>query len=185
MYKFNLLFIGCLLFIPIVLAQDLREELVVPRADSGAITIDGVMDEAAWSSAAEVNLITSSEYNIFANKYEREGLAEPEFDELYARLLWSKDTLYVYVHINEYVNDSTDLFWLTDNDTWWGGDQLFVSLSNRLGLDMSGGYQGDVYKAPDGPYHFLVLGDEVTLNGDDTVFVPEEFRKCFNQSDSS
>ncbi|MGE5862125.1 MAG: hypothetical protein ACM34J_16315, partial [Ignavibacteria bacterium] len=75
MQKFNLLSIILLLFIlvPLHFAQDPREELLVPKADSGAVTIDGIMDEAAWGNAAEINLVTGTEYNIFANKYYREG----------------------------------------------------------------------------------------------------------------
>jgi hypothetical protein len=184
MRKFNLLFVGLWLFIlvPILLAQETREELVVPKADSGAITIDGIMDEAAWAGAAEINLVTSTGYNIFANKYYREGLAEPEFDELYARLLWSQDTLYVFVHIDEFVNDSTDLFWVQTQGGHWGGDQLFVSLSNRLGAAMKGWYDGNVYTAPDGPYHFLILGDMVSLNADEPTYVPDEYRGCPDDS---
>lgn len=184
MQKFNLLSIILLLFIlvPLHFAQDPREELLVPKADSGAVTIDGIMDEAAWGNAAEINLVTGTEYNIFANKYYREGLTEPEFDELYARLLWSKDTLYVFVHVDEFVNDSTDLFWVPTQDGHWGGDQLFISLSNRLGVDMKGWYDGNVYAAPNGPYHFLILGENVTLNGDDTTFVPDEYRGCPDDS---
>ncbi len=168
-----------------IFAQDdiVRKELSVPKVDSGMISIDGNMDETEWQNAAKVDLVTSSGYEIFANKYFREDLAEPEFDSLYARLLWSKDTLYAFIVVDEFVNDSTDLFWITEEDGWWGGDQLFLSISNRLGMDMMGWYDGNVYAAPDGPYHFLILGDQVTLKGGYETFVPEEFRgTCLGDS---
>ncbi len=156
-----------------LIAQD-RIELNVPMADSGAIKIDGVMDETAWNSAAEVNLVTNTEYNIFALYYGREGVTEPEYDEYYGRLLWTKDTLYAFIHIDEVVNDSSGLYWAGQ----WLGDQLFVSLSSRLGRDMQGWYDGNVYAAPEGPYHYLILGDQVTLNGGNPTNLPDEYLKC-------
>ena len=164
-----------------IYSQDIvRKQLDVPKVDPSFITLDGQMDETEWQNAGEVNLITSTGYEIFANKYYREDLVEPEYDALYARLLWSQDTLYAFIHIDEFVNDSTNLFW----NGKWTGDQLFLSLSNRLGKDMMGWYDGNIYAAPDGPYHYLILGDQVTLNNGDTSYVPEEYRKCFDQSDS-
>jgi hypothetical protein len=172
------LILGC--FASIYSQDIVRKQLDVPKVDPSFITLDGQMDETEWQSAGEVNLITSTGYEIFANKYYREDLVEPEYDALYARLLWSQDTLYAFIHIDEFVNDSTNLFW----DGKWTGDQLFLSLSNRLGKDMMGWYDGNIYAAPDGPYHYLILGDQVTLNNGDTSYVPEEYRKCFDQSDS-
>ena len=162
-----------------LIAQD-RIELNVPMADSGAIKIDGVMDETAWNSAAEVNLVTNTEYNIFALYYGREGVTEPEYDEYYGRLLWTKDTLYAFIHIDEVVNDSSGLYWAGQ----WLGDQLFVSLSSRLGRDMQGWYDGNVYAAPEGPYHYLILGDQVTLNGGNPTNLPDEYLKCSDMSDT-
>ncbi|MFO7446795.1 MAG: hypothetical protein R6W90_10540, partial [Ignavibacteriaceae bacterium] len=192
MRKFNLHFIGLWLFIlmPVLVAQEARENLEVPMVNPEAITLDGNMDESVWENAAKVNLVTNTGYNIWVNYYDREGLAEPEYDEYYARLLWSKDTLYAFIHIDEVVNDSAGLFW----DGQWLGDQLFVSLSNRLGIDLdddSVNYDGNVYAAPDGPYHYLILGDQVTLNGGNLTYVPVEYRSdceadselVFNASD--
>lgn len=177
--KLHIVWLLLLSFLLTANAQDYVREMVnVPKVDSGAIHIDGVMDEAEWASAAHADLITSTGYNIWANKYYRESLAEPEFDELYARMLWNKDTLYVFVHIDEFVNDSTGLFF----NGKWAGDQLFVSLSNRLGVDMMGWYDGNSYAAPEGPYHLWILGEDVTLNGGDTTYVPEEYRGCPDDS---
>lgn len=162
-----------------LLAQDLTRKTVdVPKVDPTLITIDGQMDEAAWGNAAEVNIITATGYEIWANKYYREDLSEPEFDELYGRLLYSNDTLYVFMHIDEFVNDSTGLFF----NGKWAGDQLFISLSSRLGTEMNGWYDGNSYAAPEGPYHFWVLGDNVTLNGGDTTYIDENYRKCVDDS---
>lgn len=155
-----------------------RKEVDVPRVDSAAIILDANMNESAWSTAGQINLVTSGGYEIFANKYYRENLTEPEYDELYARVLWMKDSLYIFIVIDEIVNDSTNLFW----DGQWTGDQLFVSLSNRLGMNLMGWYDGNVYAAPDGPYHFLILGDQVTLNNGSLTYIPEEFRGCPDDS---
>ena len=176
---FVVLSLGCFLNI---FPQDIvRKQLDVPKVDPSAITIDGEMNESVWDDAAQVNLITSTGYEIFANKYYRDGLTEPEYDELYARLLWAQDTLYAFIVVDEFVNDSTDLYW----DGKWTGDQLFLSISSRLGVAMKGWYDGNTYAVPEGPYHYWILGDQVTLNGGDTTYVPEEYRRCFDQSDSS
>src|SRR5574338_307870 len=160
-------------------AQDIvRKQLDVPKVDPSLITIDGQMNESEWQNAAQVNLITSTGYEIFANKYYRPDLVEPEYDELYARLLWSQDTLYAFINIDEFVNDSTNLYW----NGQWTGDQLFVSLSNRLGRNMMGWYDGNTYAIPDGPYHYWILGDQVTLNGGNETYIPEEYRGCFDDS---
>ncbi len=183
MSKFKLLSFWLLLIIGTtsVFAQDyIRKEVDVPKVDSGAITIDGMMNEAEWSNAAHADLVTNSGYEIYADYYYRDGLTEPDFDALYGRMLWSKDTLYVFVHWDEFHNDSTNLYW----NGKWTGDQLFVSLSNRIARNMQGWYDGNSYAAPDGPYHFWILGSDVTLNGGDTTYVPEEYRKCIDQSDS-
>ena len=174
------IFLACvsLLFLGTAMAQN-RVEVDVPNVDAGAITIDGMMDEAAWSTAGEANLVTDEEFNIWINPYGRENMVEPEYDAFYGRLLWSMDTLYLFLHIDEFVNDSTDLFW----NGQWTGDQIFVGLSARLGEDMLGWYDGNYYRSPEGPYHFLILEDEVTLNGDgDEMYIPEEFRWSYGDS---
>ena len=107
------------------IAQDIvRKQLDVPKVDPTLITLDAQMDETEWQNAAEVNLITSTGYEIFANKYYREDLVEPEYDELYARLLWAKDTFMHSSSIDEFVNDSTNLFW----NGKWTGINYFLSL---------------------------------------------------------
>jgi hypothetical protein len=149
-----------------------RKMVDVPKVAPDAITIDGKMNEAAWTSAGKANLVTSSGFEIFFNPYYRSSLKEPDYDAWYARMLWAKETLYVFVHIDEFVNDSTNLYW----DGQWTGDQLFLGLSSRLGVDMKGWYDGNVYAAPYGPYHFLILADSLTLNGGNKTNIPEEFR---------
>ena len=178
-----------ILAVSMIVAQEItRKEVDVPKVDPTAVTIDGKMDESVWQNAAQANMVTTTGFEIWANKYYRESLVEPEFDELSARMMWAKDTLYLFVHIDEFVNDSTNLFWPGK----WAGDQLFIGLSNRLSTPMMGWYDGNVYAAPDGPYHFLVLGDQVTLNNNDLTYIPEEYRdtfvdsqKVFNASDIS
>src|SRR5690606_10767018 len=159
-----------------------RLELDVPRVNVGRITLDAVMNESAWENAAQVNLVTSAGYNIFHFPYDRDGLLEPEYNEYYARLLWSEDTLYAFIHIDEIANDSAGLWW----GGQWVGDQLFVSLSNRFAREMDDDgvtYDGNVYAAPDGPYHYLILGEDVTLNNGNITYIPEEYRgTCFDDS---
>jgi hypothetical protein len=192
MSKVKLLSIGLLFILSaaIVMAQEMpRTELYVPHVDPGVITLDAQMNESAWQNAAEANLVTNTGYNMWINYYGREGLTDPEYDEYYARLLWTKDTLYVFIHMDEIVNDSSGLWW----GGQWVGDQLFVALSDQFGRDMdddSVNYDGNVYAAPDGPYHFLIMGYDVTLNNGALTYVPEEWRKCptdtnlvFNASD--
>jgi hypothetical protein len=157
-----------------VFSQDIVRKVVeVPKVDPAeSIVIDGVMNEAAWGDAAHADLITATGYEIWTNKYYRESLTEPDYDEFTGRLLWAKDTLYVFLHIDEIVNDSTDLYW----GGQWTGDQLFVALSSRLGVDLQGWYDGNVYAAPEGPYHFLIMGDQLTLNAGNPTGKPEEYQ---------
>ncbi len=179
MKRVNLLTVWVLLFVvsSSILAQYNFERKVVkvPKVAPTAIKIDGVMDEAAWGKAAKANIITNTGYEVYTNQYYRSDLKEPDYDEIYARMLWAKDTLYVFVHIDEVVNDSSNLFWKGK----WSADQLFVSISNRLGLDIhpAGRWNGNVFTVPDGPYHFLILGDKITLNNGERAGVPLEWRK--------
>ncbi|MCK6562744.1 T9SS type A sorting domain-containing protein [bacterium] len=146
-----------------------RRVVAIPKVDPAAITIDGKMNEPEWQTAGRADLVTATSYEIWANYYGRESLTAPDYEQLYARMLWKDDTLYVFVHIDEVVNDSTDLFWRgrTRGSPYgqWCGDQLFLSLSNRLGDEELGDqYDGNVWTAPEGPYHFLILGEQITLN---------------------
>ena len=177
---FLLLFVIPLLVLHVPAAgQDIsRPELAVPKVSPSDIVIDGVMDEAVWDQAAEVNLITATGFNIWASSYGRD-IAEPEYDELYGRILWTDDSLYIFLHVDEFVDDSTDLYWggrfVSDQDTFghWAGDQLFVGLSNRLGVESWNNWEGNPLAAPDGPYHLMIMGDRVTLNDGFPVWVPE------------
>ena len=186
MKKISLLFIVICFFtaLPLLHAQPFERIVVdVPFADSGAVKIDGVFNEPAWQNAAEINLITSSGFNIFMNYYgeNRTDPIEPDYDEYTAKLLWSKDTLYVAVHIDEVVNDSSGLYW----NGQWTGDQLFVSLSNRFAVDLGDDYytyDGNVYAAPDGPYHYLIIGNQVTLNNGNMTGIPMQYRGCDEDS---
>ncbi|HAE87770.1 TPA: hypothetical protein DCG86_07080, partial [Candidatus Marinimicrobia bacterium] len=175
----------CFVVIPLLvlhvpaIGQDVsRLELNVPKVSPSDIVIDGVMDEAAWEQAAEANLVTATGFNIWANSYGRE-IAEPEYDELYGRILWTDDSLYLFFHIDEFVDDTTDLYWggkfVSEQDTFghWAGDQLFVGLSNRLGVESWDNWEGNPMAAPDGPYHLMIMGDRVTFNDGFPVWVNE------------
>jgi hypothetical protein len=163
-----------------------RKVVEVPEVDTSVIQIDGAMDESAWQGAATANLVTSTGFEMFAFPYDRAGLAEPEYDEFVGRMLWSRETLYVFVTVDEFVNDSTDLYW----GGQWVGDQLFIGLSSRLGVEMEAWYDGNVYAAPEGPYHFLILGDDISLNGGNETWLPDRYQafpddtvRTYNASD--
>ncbi len=179
MRKLNLLllFFVFTFFVPGTFGQEYTPpEIMVPKVDSGAIKIDGKMDETAWQSAAHADLVTNTGYNIWFNPYGRD-LSEPDYVSYYGRMLWSRDSLYLFIHIQDIVNDSSGLYW----NGQWIGDQLFVGLSNRLGVDMGDdGYQydGNVYAAPDGPYHFLIMADSVTLNSTQMTNIPPDYQNC-------
>jgi len=172
-----------------VVAQEIvRKAVDVPKVDPTAMVIDGVMDEAAWQNAGQANLMTADGFEIWANMYGREDLAEPEYDELYGRLLWADDTLYVFMHIDEFVNDSTNLFFAgaykgdQDAGDHWKGDQLFLGLSNRAGIEQWDNWEGNPWMAPDGPYHLMIMGDRVTFNDGFPVWTPEAYRPTFTDS---
>ncbi len=183
MRKVNMCLLALLLLVAVqsvALSQEeiVRLELNVPKVSPADVVIDGVMDESVWGNAAEVNLVTETGYNIWASSYGRE-IAEPEYDELYGRLLWTDDTLYVFMHIDEFVNDTTDLYWggqfldPTDTSGHWASDQLFIGVSNRLGVESWDNWEGNPMAAPDGPYHLMIMGDRVTFNDGYPVYVPE------------
>jgi hypothetical protein len=180
MNKFSYLFIGLFIFTfaSLTIAQDeiIRATVNVPKVDPSAITLDGQANEAAWQNAARADLITQTGYNGWFNYYWDFGDAftEPDYDDIYARMLWADDTLYVYIHVKEIITDSTDLYFTGGK---FNSDQLFVGLSNRLGVNLQGWYDGNPYAAPNGPYHYWIMGQDVSLNGGDYSWIPDDY-KC-------
>jgi hypothetical protein len=154
-----------------------RKQVDVPKV-TGKITIDGKMNEADWSKAAQANILTANGSEGFFNKYYDfgEALTEPDYKEIYGRMLWDKDTLYLFYHVQEVVNDSMVLYF----GKKFEADQVLVGLSNRQGIDTlqkPWDYNGSPFTAPDGPYLYFVLGKNVTLNGGDSTDVPEAYRR--------
>jgi hypothetical protein len=166
----GLLLICLLLSVTSLFAQ--RKHVNVPKVDPSAITIDAKANEAAWNTAATANVITNTGFDGWFNYYYRD-VVEPDYQELWAKMLWAKDTLFVFIHIKDTQNDSTGLYWNKDNH--WSSDQLFVSVSSQLGREMQGWYDGNVYAAPGGPYHFLILGNRVTLNDSSVMGKPAQY----------
>jgi len=85
------------------------------------------------------------------------------------------------MHIDEFVNDSTNLYWAGRTFTGeegghWSGDQLYLGISNRIGVEGWSNWEGNPWSAPDGPYHLMIMGDQVTFNDSVAVWTPEEFR---------
>jgi hypothetical protein len=104
MKKVNLLFLCLILFTVTssLLAQYpyTRKVVTVPKTVADVIKIDGKMDERAWTNAVKSSLVSQNGYEMFANKYYRESLTEPDYDEYYTKMLWVKDTLYLFIHID-------------------------------------------------------------------------------------
>jgi Secretion system C-terminal sorting domain len=163
-----------------------RKAVNVPMVDPAAITIDGNMNETAWTTAAHADVITPAGYEVWSNYYGR-TVSQPDYDAIYGRMLWAKDTLYLFMHIDEIVNDSTNLYFASTHygdgsDSHWKSDQLYVGLSNRLGIQSWEGWDGAAYTMPDGPYHMMIMGKYVTFNDDDSVWIPEEWRSKWPDS---
>lgn len=194
---FPLLLAMLVLSVTIAVAQDpVRKVVNVPKVNPSAMTIDGRMTESAWATAAHADVITPAGYEVWTNYYGR-TLTQPDYDAVYGRMLWADDTLYLFIHIDEIVNDSTNLSFSSNaggngRDSHWKSDQLYIGLSNRLGVKSWEGWDGAAYTMPDGPYHLMVMGQYVTLNDNDTVWVPPTYRgryadsmKVFRASDIS
>jgi hypothetical protein len=157
-----------------------RKVVEVPPVEPSAITIDGKMDEPAWTTAAHADVITPAGFEVWCNYYGR-TLTQPDYDAIYGRMLWAKDTLYLFMHIDEIVNDSTNLYFASTHygdgeGSHWKSDQLYVGLSNRLGIQSWENWEGGAYMMPDGPYHLMIMGQYVTFNDDENVWIPEEWR---------
>ncbi|HEX2866395.1 MAG TPA: hypothetical protein VHO03_05105, partial [Ignavibacteriales bacterium] len=99
MRKLSVPFLALLLFafMSISYAQEYTRKVVDVPEVKGKITIDGKMNESDWQNAAHADIITSSGSEGFFNKYYVYGdaLTEPDYKEIYGRMLWSKDTLYL------------------------------------------------------------------------------------------
>src|SRR5512135_798366 len=169
--------------VTVVFAQDpVRKVVQVPKVDPAAITIDGKMDEAAWGTAAHADVITPAGYEVWCNYYGRTSLTQPDYDAIYGRMLWATDTLYLFMHIDEIVNDSTNLYFASTHygdggGSHWKSDQLYIGISNRFGIKTWGGWEGAAYLEPDGPYHLMVMGNYVTFNDDEPVWIPPQYRR--------
>jgi hypothetical protein len=178
------LLIALVLSVTMVFAQDpIRKVVDVPKVDPATMTIDGKMDETAWSTAAHADVITPAGFEVWCNYYGR-TVTQPDYDAIYGRMLWADDTLYLFIHVDEIVNDSTNLYFAGSHygepGAHWKSDQIYVGISNRLGIASWSGWEGAAYTMPDGPYHLMIMGDYVTFNDGDSLDVPEDYRQTFN-----
>ena len=154
-----------------------RQVVAVPRVSPDKITIDGKANEAEWKNAATANIISNTGFGGWFNYYGR-TVTEPDYPELWGKMLWARDTIYAFIHIKDVVNDSSGLYFPgNEGGSHWSGDQLFVSVSSRLGLSKGSNYDFDVYTVPEGPYNFLVEGNRVTLNDSAATHIPEEWQR--------
>jgi hypothetical protein len=135
------------------------QSVIVPSAAPGSITIDGVYEADIWDSGATLNLLANT--NFWSDDY-------PQPDEMFAeaKVLFSEDTLYVFVTIEE-----DELFF---HDEGYGGDHILIGIDpvHEAGVtdqlvddDPEEGYAGWPENAPDlGPYAYTVqAGDQAGL----------------------
>ncbi len=137
------------------------ETLDVPYVAPGTIMLDGVMDEAAWESAPVINP---------AANWDGAWSGHPDADvSTEARLLFTTDTLYVYMMIEDY-----DLYF--DGGS---GDQILIGIdpvyepgvTDTLRDDGFGGWPDN---APDmGPVTYKIWAGNDTIPGISLNFSPD------------
>ncbi|MCF7808295.1 MAG: T9SS type A sorting domain-containing protein [Candidatus Marinimicrobia bacterium] len=101
------------------------DNIDVPYVEPGTISTDGVGDEAAWATAAEVDVMAY---------WEAGGTPDITIDA--AKLLWSDDTLFVYVKILD-----DECYWPANEGDAWDSDKILIGLDRTLADD--GATNGD------------------------------------------
>ncbi len=134
----------------------------VPKVEPGTLVLDGVADEGVWDLALQLDALANwAPFGEF-------GTDEPDL-EVDARVLWSEDTLYVYMRAFD-----NDLF--TDADEPWQSDQFLIGIDPTHEGDSlyDSGFGGAPEHAPDlGPYSYKVWTNGITLNWGDVDPVAE------------
>jgi hypothetical protein len=145
------------LFIMSAMAQTpygIGDNVVVPYVAPGTISLDGVLDEAAWDDAAVVDIMAY---------WEGAWSGHPEPDVMAtAKLLWTEDTLFVSVLIEDY----QEFFFGPESNPWWG-EQILIgidrSLANTRQVDDS--WSGFADNLPhDGAVVYKIYDKGITFN---------------------
>ena len=127
--------------------------LQVPRADASTMVMDGAADEDAWDNAQTVNIVANwDSYGTFETPF-------PDYTDTETKLLWSQDTLYVYVRLAD-----TELYFEPGRTDV---DQILVGIDpTAMGDSLyDDGFGGAPDNAPDeGPYAYKINDQAVTLN---------------------
>ena len=121
---------GTLTFVGGPTAYGVNDEIIVPYVAPDALNLDGDDNEAAWQDAAEVDIMAYWEGSW-------SGHPVPDVDAT-AKLLWTDDTLFTYVRIEDY-----QYLYFGADTVPYGGEQIL------LGVDgpMYGDPPGDMYDA--------------------------------------
>ncbi|UCE06985.1 MAG: hypothetical protein JSW07_02800, partial [bacterium] len=157
-FKFLLCFLLLLSVIPLwaQAPYGVGDNIDVPYVAPGTLNLDGNADEAAWASAAPVDIMGywDGEWG---------GVPFPDIDAT-ASLLWTEDTLFVLVQIEDY-----DFFFGPDTAAWIG-EQILIGVDRPLlgdppGDIYDGGWGGAPWNLPDlGPTVYKIYDKGITSN---------------------
>lgn len=116
----------------------------VPVVEPGALVIDGVMDEAAWDAAPELDPIRNASFYALVEEPDLAGEA---------KVLWSEDTLYVYARLFD-----NEFFWGSEPGMGWDGDQIMVGIDATHEMDVlfDPDFGGGAENAPGGVYTYMI-----------------------------
>lgn len=147
----------CLFCILPILAQDeygIGVTVSVPYVSPGTLALDGVADEAAWENALVIDPTAN---------WDGAWSGHPDPDvEVEARVLWTNDTLFVFMWIQDYQE-----FWWGGEGNPWGGEQILVGVDGTHAGDdqIDDTWSGWPENAPDkGPTTYKVWKEGITLN---------------------
>lgn len=135
-------------------AQDygVGETIVVPQVSPASVTIDGEYEADVWDTGALVDMLVNVDWW-------NESYPDVDVDEAYARVLFSRDTLYIFAVIDE-----NELFF---HEEGWMGDQIRIGIDpiHEAGVTDQLVDQDDWAGWPDnapadGPYAYTVTGGD-------------------------
>ena len=129
------------------------EEVSVPYVSPGTLYLDGNADEAAWNSAPTLDM-TAHWDGAWSGHPDADISAE-------AKLLWTYDTLFVYVKIEDY----QAFYW--SEDAPHTGEQILVGVDGTHAGDdqIDDSWAGWPWNAPDlGPVAYKIWRDGITMN---------------------
>jgi len=159
MDRIRLLFLCVLMLIAApILAQQYGTgtKVNVPYVAPGTLKMDGNADEAAWATAASVNM-TANWDGAWSNP------PHPTADVItQTKLLWTRDTLYVYAKIQDYEK----FYWGKAGEPW-GGEQILIGIDGTHEGDnqMDESWSGWPWNAPGkGPTTYKLWKNGVTFN---------------------